>query len=108
MLNRFEKADLLYLKYFLFILLLNCISCARGQDHINNEKWLAEEKIAEQSTVVLNNAGKSVPLTSLEGLKIASINLGFSHAGVFDSLLNKYEKVFNYRFAISWGCKNRV
>ena len=76
--------------------LLSLTSCAYSQDHLKNEKWLIEVKAAAQATVILNNQNGSVPITSLEGLKIASINLGFNHSVVFDSLLNKYEKVDHF------------
>ncbi len=81
---------------FLLLALLSFSQCSYSQDHINNEKWLNQVKSVAQTTVLLNNANKIIPFTALEGLKIASIDLGFSHAMVFDSLLNKYEKVDHF------------
>jgi len=76
--------------------LISFAQCTYSQDHVNNEKWLNEEKSVAQTTVLLNNANQQIPVTALEDLKIASIDLGFSHALVFDSLLNKYEKVDHF------------
>jgi len=92
----------------LMIYLLSCSSCAYSQDHLINEKWLNEVKAAAQATVILNNQNGSVPITSLEHLKIASINLGFNHSAVFDSLLIKYERVdhFNGNMYAATGSLN--
>ncbi|MDB5006082.1 MAG: beta-N-acetylglucosaminidase [Mucilaginibacter sp.] len=55
--------------------------------------YLNEEKLVEQSTVLLNNANFLIPLQNLDQLKIASIHFSNAYAAGFDSLLNKYEKV---------------
>lgn len=81
---------------FLLLALLSFSQCSYSQDHINNQKWLQEVRSAGQTTILLNNANQQIPVTSLENLKIASIDLGFSHSVVFDSLLNKYDKVDHF------------
>ncbi|MDB5018038.1 MAG: beta-N-acetylglucosaminidase [Mucilaginibacter sp.] len=55
--------------------------------------YVNEEKLVEQSTVLLNNANFLIPLQNLDQLKIASIHFSNAYAAGFDSLLNKYEKV---------------
>ena len=93
----FYKLMLIAVKsLFLLLALLSFTQCTYSQDHVNNEKWLNEEKSAAQATVLLNNGNQQIPFTALEDLKIASIDLGFSHSVVFDSLLNKYEKVDHF------------
>lgn len=85
------------LKYFsLLIALISLSQCSYSQDHLTNEKWLDEQRSVAQSTVLLNNASRQVPVISLGDLKIASIDLGFRHAITFDSLLNKYEKIDHF------------
>ncbi|MDF2431039.1 MAG: serine-type D-Ala-D-Ala carboxypeptidase [Mucilaginibacter sp.] len=58
--------------------------------------YVNEEKLVEQSTVLLNNANFLVPLQNLDQLKIASIHFSNPYAAGFDSLLNKYEKVTTF------------
>ena len=58
-----------------------------GQAYVN------EEKLVEQSTVLLNNATYLIPLQNPGQLKIASIHFSNPYAAGFDSLLNKYSKV---------------
>jgi len=58
-----------------------------GQAYVN------EEKLVEQSTVLLNNAAYLIPLQTSGQLKIASIHFSNPYAAGFDSLLNKYSKV---------------
>lgn len=55
--------------------------------------YIAEEHLAEQSTVLLSNSSYIIPLQNLEQLKIASIHFSNVYAAGFDSLLNKYDKV---------------
>ncbi len=80
----------------LFALLLTVSTSyfACGQDeHQQNQKWVDNFNSFGKTTVVLNNEPEILPLKDLEKKKIASINLGFSHQIVFDSLLNKYDRV---------------
>ncbi|MGV3540294.1 MAG: serine hydrolase, partial [Rufibacter sp.] len=60
-----------------------------------NQTWLQQHKEAAKTTVLLNNTANLVPLQNLEQ-KMASVNLGFQHAAVFDSLLNKYALVTSF------------
>lgn len=55
--------------------------------------YVNEEKLAEESTVLLNNSAYLVPLQNLDQLKIASVHFSNRYAAGFDSLLNKYNKV---------------
>ncbi len=81
---------------FLSLTLFSFFSCTYAQNHTQNEQWLRDEKVALQASVLLNNSKRVVPLTSIQSLKIASIDLGFNHSVVFDSLLNKYVKVDHF------------
>ena len=74
-----------------FLCCLTLFSC--GQDHLESQNWLTKFKSAAESTVVLNNSEKEIPLLNLENRNIALADLGFKHTLVFDSLLNKYSKV---------------
>jgi hypothetical protein len=47
----------------------------------------------ERATVVLNNESQLIPLKSLKGRKIVSVNTGSAYAAVFDSLLRNYTDV---------------
>ncbi len=69
---------------------------ACGQEHQEDQKWLALFKEAGKKTVVLNNDQEIIPLKNLEKRTIASIDLGFTHSMVFDSLLNKYAHVTHF------------
>lgn len=58
-----------------------------GQAYVN------EEQLVEHSTVLFNNSKYLIPLQNLDQLKIASVHFSSQYATVFDSLLNKYNKV---------------
>ncbi|WP_183565842.1 serine hydrolase domain-containing protein [Mucilaginibacter sp. SP1R1] len=58
-----------------------------GQAYVN------EERLVEHSTVLFNNSQYLIPLQKLDQLKIASVHFSSQYATVFDSLLNKYNKV---------------
>jgi len=66
---------------------------ACAQNPPTGKAYIAEEKLAERSTVLLNNAHFLIPLQNLEQLKIASVHFSNPYASEFDSLLNKYDKV---------------
>ena len=57
------------------------------------QAYVAEERLVQQSTILLNNAAYLVPLQNLDQLKIASVHFANQYASGFDSLLNKYSKV---------------
>lgn len=65
----------------------------------NPAEWLRQFNDAQKHTVVLNNTSEALPLVTINQ-KIASINLGFNHSVVFDSLANKYQQIpsFNGNF----------
>ncbi len=82
------------------IILYGCIcytlilsACSRSADHLQNEKYIEEQKTVSQNTVLLNNSKQTIPLKDLQDLKIACINMGSEFATVFDSILNKYTTV---------------
>ena len=66
---------------------------ACAQNPPTGQAYIAEEKLAERSTTLLNNAQFLIPLQNLEQLKIASVHFSNQYAADFDSLLNKYDKV---------------
>jgi len=66
---------------------------ACAQNPPTGQAYIAEEKLAERSTTLLNNAQFLIPLQNLEQLKIASVHFSSQYAADFDSLLNKYDKV---------------
>ncbi|HZY36174.1 MAG TPA: serine hydrolase [Mucilaginibacter sp.] len=66
-------------------------TCAQNQPL--GKAYVDEEHLAQQSTVLLNNASYFVPLQNLDQLKIASIHFSNTYAAAFDSLLSKYDKV---------------
>ncbi|MDB5088841.1 MAG: beta-N-acetylglucosaminidase [Mucilaginibacter sp.] len=68
--------------------------------------YVNEEKLAEKSTVLLNNASYLIPLQNLEEQKIASIHFTNLYAAGFDSLLNKYAKVALYKGSDYSGVKS--
>ena len=68
--------------------------------------YVTEEKLAEKSTVLLNNGSYLIPLLNLEEQKIASIHFSNLYATGFDSLLNKYAKVAVYNGSNYTGIKS--
>ncbi|MGV8879004.1 MAG: serine hydrolase domain-containing protein [Sphingobacteriaceae bacterium] len=93
----------------LFLILCGMVlinpACAQNL-HQRNENILAEQSLVEKSTVLLNNQQQIIPLKSLEHLNIASIHFGFAQHEVFDSLLQKYNKVNIFSAATYKGAKN--
>jgi CubicO group peptidase (beta-lactamase class C family) len=67
-------------------------ACAQNPP-LTGQNYVAEERLVQNSTVLLNNAKYNIPLQKLEDLKIASVHFTNQNAAVFDSLLNKYNKV---------------
>lgn len=80
----------LWMSFMVFVVLNS--ACAQSQ-HTQNLSIQNEERLIQSSTVLLNNEQQLIPLKDLDVAKIASIHFSFAHAGVFDSLLNKYAKV---------------
>ncbi|WP_295715872.1 serine hydrolase [Mucilaginibacter sp.] len=67
-------------------------ACAQNPP-LTGKAYVAEERLVQNSTVLLNNAQYTIPLQKLEDLKIASVHFTNQYATNFDSLLNKYSKV---------------
>jgi CubicO group peptidase (beta-lactamase class C family) len=67
-------------------------ACAQNPP-LTGKAYVAEERLVQNSTVLLNNAQYAIPLQKLEDLKIASVHFTNQYATTFDSLLNKYSKV---------------
>lgn len=80
----------------LFLKIITITACAQSPIHLSNQQYLLEEKNVQNSTVLLNNSKKVIPLENLEVKKIASINFSSAYASAFDSLLNKYAKVVSF------------
>lgn len=85
--NRWQLYSLVLLGFILFN-----SACAQNPP-FTGQAYVNEEKLDEQSTVLLNNAAYLIPLQNLDQLKIASIHFTNQYATNFDSLLNKYTKV---------------
>jgi CubicO group peptidase (beta-lactamase class C family) len=85
--NKWGRVPLVLLGFALFN-----TACAQNPP-LTAQAFIAEERLVGNSTVLLNNASYLVPLQKLEDLKIASVHFSNQYAAVFDSLLNKYNKV---------------
>jgi len=85
--NKWGRVPLVLLGFALFN-----TACAQNPP-LTGQAFIAEERLVGNSTVLLNNASYLVPLQKLEDLKIASVHFNNQYAAVFDSLLNKYNKV---------------
>ncbi len=86
-------------KTYLPTLLFLCsifLNQACAQPNISGKDYLAEEKLAEQSTFLFNNANYAVPLQNFDQLKVASVHFNNPQFAGFDSLLNKYTKVTGF------------
>ncbi|SEM97792.1 CubicO group peptidase, beta-lactamase class C family [Mucilaginibacter gossypiicola] len=88
--NKWGRVPLVLLGFALFN-----TACAQNPP-LTGQAFIAEERLVGNSTVLLNNASYLVPLQKLEELKIASVHFSNQYATVFDSLLNKYNKVDLY------------
>jgi CubicO group peptidase (beta-lactamase class C family) len=100
---RENKWQLYSLILFGFILFNS--ACAQNPP-FTGQAYVNEEKLDEQSTVLLNNAAYLIPFQSLDQLKIASIHFTNQYATNFDSLLNKYTKVTAVNGKDYTGIKN--
>lgn len=87
-----SKSRLRISTFILTIFILFDSACAQDPASIG-KAYVKEEKLAEESTALLNNASFLIPLQNLDQLKIASIHFSNQYAAGFDSLLNKYSKV---------------
>ncbi|MDN3582265.1 serine hydrolase domain-containing protein [Mucilaginibacter flavus] len=73
---------------------------------LSGQNYVAEERLVQNSTVLLNNAKYMIPLQKLEDLKVASVHFTNQYATAFDSLLNKYTKVQAFEGGTYTGAKN--
>src|ERR1700712_676312 len=80
-------------------------ACAQNQP-FTGLAYVTEEKLAEKTTVLLNNSSYLIPIQNLEEQKIASIHFTNLYAAGFDSLLNKYAKVAVYNGSNYSGIKS--
>ncbi len=90
-----RKSSLLRYTLVLFGFVLFNSACAQNPP-VNGLAYVNEEKLVQQSTVLLNNSNYVIPLQNLDQLKIASVHFSNQYAAGFDSLLNKYSKVASY------------
>ena len=67
-------------------------ACAQNPP-LTGQAYINEEKAAEKSTILLNNAQNQIPLKELGQLTIASIHFSYPYTAAFDSLLNKYSTI---------------
>ncbi|HVW96474.1 MAG TPA: serine hydrolase [Mucilaginibacter sp.] len=67
-------------------------ACAQNSP-LTGKAYVDEEKLAENLTVLFNDASYLIPLQNLDHAKIASVHFSAVYATEFDSLLNKYTKV---------------
>jgi CubicO group peptidase (beta-lactamase class C family) len=79
-------------------------ACAQNPP-FTGKAYVDEERLVEQSTVLLNNASYLIPLQNLDQLKIASIHFSKQYTSEFDSLLNKYSKVQTFNGNVYLGGK---
>ncbi|TWI99379.1 CubicO group peptidase (beta-lactamase class C family) [Mucilaginibacter frigoritolerans] len=93
----------LYTPILLVFILLNS-ACAQNPS-ASGLSYVKEEKLAEQSTILFNNANYLIPLQNLDELKVASIHFTSPYAAGFDSLLNKYTKVASFNGSNYTGIK---
>ncbi|RVU01257.1 beta-N-acetylglucosaminidase [Mucilaginibacter limnophilus] len=100
-----QKHTLHLLTPFLFFFTLFNSACAQNPPAAAIA-YLDEERLAMQSTVLLNNESRMIPLQNLEELKVASINFSNTYSAVFDSLLNKYTRVTQFKGVDYLGPKN--
>lgn len=75
-------------------MLVVCILSFR--DKVSGQRKAVSPVSRTSSVMVLNNKTKVIPLKSLAERKIASINTGYEHSSVFDSLLRKYADIKSY------------
>lgn len=80
--------------FSLFTVVLS--ACAQPYNQEQKQLWLRQVVNAEQSSVLLNNQGQTIPLGELQNRKIASLNFGVTQSGVFDSLANNYAEIARF------------
>ncbi|SDE18047.1 CubicO group peptidase, beta-lactamase class C family [Mucilaginibacter pineti] len=79
-------------------------ACAQNPP-LTGKNYIAEERLVEHSTVLLNNSKYLIPLQNLDQLKIASVHFSNQYTTAFDSLLNKYSKVQTFDGNVYTGAK---
>jgi len=82
-------------KYFFTLSVFSffAYSVGMGQTHSENLIHVKAEADALKQIAVLNTTSFKIPIVKLTDLKIASVDLGFPYASVFDSIANKYTSV---------------
>lgn len=71
------------------------VACAQSP-HQQNMQQLKERQQVANSTVLLNNQDRAIPLADLDKAKVASVHFVYQFSAPFDSLLNKYTKVSTF------------
>src|SRR5665213_301678 len=79
-------------------------ACAQNPP-FTGKAYVDEERLVQQTTVLLNNANFLIPLQNLDKLKIASVHFSNPYATGFDSLLNKYSNVQSFNGSDYSGTK---
>jgi CubicO group peptidase (beta-lactamase class C family) len=90
-----RKSNSRFCTLILLVFILFNSACAQNPP-FTGRAYVEEERLVEQTTVLLNNAGYLIPLQNPGQLKIASIHFSNQYATGFDSLLNKYTKVRSF------------
>jgi len=90
-----RKSDRLFYTLVLSGFILLHSACAQNPP-FTGKAYVDEEKLVQQTTVLLNNASFIIPLQNLDKLKIASVHFSNPYATGFDSLLNKYSNVQSF------------
>jgi CubicO group peptidase (beta-lactamase class C family) len=100
-----QKSRLVIYTFILSGFVLFQSACGQNPP-FTGQAFVTEEKLAAQSTFLLNNAAYVVPLQNLEQAKIASIHFSNLYAAEFDSLANKYTKVTPFNGSNYTGIKD--
>lgn len=88
--NNWQSCTLILSAFILFN-----SACAQNPP-FSGKAYVDEEKLAGQSTVLLNDPSYLIPLQNLDQQKIASVHFSSPYAAGFDSLANKYSKVTSF------------
>lgn len=103
--NKWSCVPLVLLGFSLFN-----TACAQNPPIVipTGQAYVNEERLVEHSTVLFNNSKYLIPLQNLDQLKIASVHFSNQYATVFDSLLNKYNKVQTFDGNTYTGSKTLI
>ncbi len=74
-------------------LILFFLTLSTSASFVRAQSKVSPSNNASTLLYLFNNQGKIIPLRGLANRQIASVNAGFDHSAVFDSLLSKYAAV---------------